>query len=148
MRPLRRLVVVGATLALVAVLVPSVSAASPRSGTLHVTKECSEFTLLAGGFCTITSSDLTAIKAGMKVVYASPVDQVQWTLNSDIVLQGPGNNAAFGHVSLDLVTGLGVVTFSGGTGRFSGFTAISVNVSALGGPNWSWEGPYSFSPAG
>jgi hypothetical protein len=148
MRPLRRLVVVGATLALVAVLVPSVSAASPRSGTLHVTKECSEFTLLAGGFCTITSSDLPAIKAGMKVVYASPVDQVNWTLNSDIVLQGPGNNAAFGHVSLNLVTGLGVVTFSGGTGRFTGFTVVSVSVSALGGPDWSWEGPYSFSPAG
>src|SRR5690349_4917194 len=32
--------------------------ASPRSGPLHVTKECSQYTRLAGSFCTITSSNL------------------------------------------------------------------------------------------
>jgi hypothetical protein len=47
MRSVRRLVVAGATIALLAVLVPSVSAASPRNGALHVTKECSAYTHLA-----------------------------------------------------------------------------------------------------
>jgi hypothetical protein len=34
------------------------AASSPRSGALHVTKECSAYTGLAGSFCTITSSNL------------------------------------------------------------------------------------------
>jgi hypothetical protein len=36
----------------------SLSAASPRSGTLHVTKQCSTYTGQAGDICTITSSNL------------------------------------------------------------------------------------------
>src|SRR4029079_9339538 len=40
--------------------------ASPRGGELHVTKDCSQNTLLPGGFCTITGSNLNAIDAGMK----------------------------------------------------------------------------------
>src|SRR5437764_1897242 len=45
--------------------------AAPRSGELHVTKDCSQNTLLPGGFCTITGSNLNAIDAGMKVIYAN-----------------------------------------------------------------------------
>jgi len=41
-----------------------------RSGTLHVTKECSEYTGEAGSFCTIVSSNFDAIPVGSKVVYA------------------------------------------------------------------------------
>ena len=46
---------------------PAVAAslpASPRSGDLHVTKDCSEDTGLPGAFCTITSSNLAAIEVG------------------------------------------------------------------------------------
>jgi hypothetical protein len=146
--PLRRLVVVGATVALLAVLVPSVSAASPRSGDLHVTKECSQYAGAAGGFCTITSSNLPAIKVGTKVIYLTAL--VWPVLETDIVLDTPdqGNNMAFGHVHLDLQTGVGLVTFSGGTGSFSGFTGSAVvtptTAKAFG---WFWEGTYDFSPA-
>src|SRR3989454_12410536 len=49
---------------------PSLSESSPRSGALHVTKECSQYTRLAGGFCTITSSNLKDIEVGTRVVYA------------------------------------------------------------------------------
>src|SRR4029077_20124247 len=42
---------------------------NPRSGELHVTKECSQCSGQAGGFCTITGSNLNAIDAGMKVIY-------------------------------------------------------------------------------
>ena len=86
-------------------LAPSFSATFPRSGALHITKECSQYTRLAGGFCTITSSNLDGIEVGTKVIYA--VASGATVLNSDVVLAppGPGNNKAFGHVVLDLASG-------------------------------------------
>jgi hypothetical protein len=147
MRSVRRLLVVGATIALLAVLVPSVSAASPRSGDLHVQKECHEYSHKAGGFCTITSSNLAAIPVGSKVIYLQ--DLVGTVLETDIVLDppGPGNNMAFGHVHLDLVTKVGLATFRGGTGKFTWFTATVVVTQNLAVPfGWFWEGTYSFNP--
>ena len=47
-------------------------AASPRSGDLHVTKECSGYTGGAGSFCTITSSNLRAIEVGSRILYLQP----------------------------------------------------------------------------
>jgi hypothetical protein len=55
--------------------IAAASSATPtaRSGALHVTKECSQYNLNAGDFCTITSSNINAIKAGTRVVYTSAV---------------------------------------------------------------------------
>jgi hypothetical protein len=150
MRSVRRLFVVVATIvALTAVgLVPSVAAASPRSGHLHVTKECSAYTGLANSYCTITSSNLKAIAVGSEVVYASPAGAT--SLNSDIVLDDGAGNTEFGHCYLDFGTGLGLCTFWGGTGNLTGFQATAY-VSHLGNQdslNWAWKGMYSFSPAG
>ena len=124
------------------------SASFPRSGALHVTKECSEYHGLAGEICTITSSNLDAIEVGSRVVYARAADFVTFTLDSDVVLDlpGPGNNVAFGHCHLNLVTGIGLCTFSGGTGKFTHFDA-GVDVSPpTDGLNWHWTGTYSFDP--
>ena len=117
--------------------------ASPRSGDLQVTKECSGYTGGAGSFCKITASNVQAIEVGSKILYLQP-DQLVTPAGSDVVLDplGPGNNKAFGHCSL----AVGVCTFSGGTGKFTHFQA-SVDVS----PNddfslWYWDGTYSFSP--
>jgi hypothetical protein len=124
---------------------PSTAAAdSPRSGALHATKECSQYTGQAGSFCTITSSSLKAIDAGSKVIYAQPAGATG--LDSDLVLYtGPGNSA-FGHVTLSFATLSGVVTFSGGTGQFKGFEA-SVIVTYNAATNlWYWDGTYSFDP--
>jgi hypothetical protein len=114
---------------------------------LHVTKECSEYTGLPGSFCTITSSNLKQIEVGSRVVYANAL--VDGKLDSDLILDppGPGNNIAFGHVTLDLTTtpARGLVTFSGGTGKFRHFQATVVVSLLNGGPDWSWDGPYSFS---
>jgi hypothetical protein len=148
MRSVRRLLVVAGTIvALTATgLVPSVSAASPRSGDLHVTKECSAYTGAAGSYCTITSSNLKAIEVGSKVVYLKAL--VGTVLDTDVVLDppGPGNNMAFGHVHLNLVTNVGWVTFWGGTGKFKWFHA---SVVVTPDPNifrgWYWNGTYSFS---
>ncbi|MEO8697404.1 MAG: hypothetical protein ABI658_28130 [Acidimicrobiales bacterium] len=118
---------------------------TPRRGELHVTKECSQYTGNAGGFCTILGSNLNAIDSGMKVIYTSA--PVFPCLCTDLVLDGPGKNDAFGHVTLDLQTFTGTLTFSGGTGRFSGFHA-NVAVTVTADNVWHWDGTYSFTPPG
>ena len=123
------------------VLAVPASASAPRAGILDVTKECSQFTGEAGSFCTITSSNLHAIPAGSKVVYASAPGA--GVLDSDLVVYTRGANAAYGHVVLDVATGTGTLTLSGGTGQFKKFSA-SVAVSYLGGPNFGWRGSYSY----
>ena len=114
-----------------------------RSGDLHVTKECSAYKGLAGDICTITSSNLEEIEVGSKVVYAQAAGA--GSLDTDIVLDAGDGNTGAGHVVLDLGAGSGVATFSGGTGKFSGFEA-RVDVSADAAGLWHWEGTYSFSP--
>jgi hypothetical protein len=121
---------------------------TPRSGNLHVTKECSQFSGLPGGFCTITGSNLNAIDPGMKVVYTNP-HVVGTVLISDLYVDGPGNNDAYGHVDLTLGTWTGPLSFTGGTGRFRGFHAdITVTCDQPNGTPCAWDGPYSFTPPG
>jgi hypothetical protein len=129
-----------------------VSAPFPRSGDLHVTKECSSpgYTGQAGDFCTITSSNVHAIEVGSRVVYGQAADFVSIppSLDSDVVLDvpGPGNNTALGRCRLNFATGSGRCTFSGGTGKFTNFHA-SVDVSPpTDGVNWHWTGTYGFDP--
>ena len=139
-----------ATVAIGAFAVPSSAAnsgSSPRLGALHVTKECSQYDLGAGSFCTITSSNLTAIKPGSKVVYATAAgDPTPGMLDSDLVIDGPGSNTAMGHVLLDVRTLTGVVTFSGGTGVFTHFHAGPLAVACPAFPDCSWDGPFGFDP--
>ncbi len=125
---------------------------SPRSGALQITKECSQYTRLPGSFCTITSSNLKQIPVGTRVIYASAAGTNalgHLSLDTDVTLDppGPGNNAAFGHVVLDLVTASGVVTLSGGTGKFRGISGRA-DISHLTGRNWAWNGTYSFANEG
>ena len=125
-------------------IVATSGSATPRSGDLHVTKECSQYQGHAGEFCTITSSSINTIKPGSKVFYASAA--ALGALNSDLVIDGPGNNNAFGHVVLNLSTLSGTVTLSGGTGEFSHFHAGPITVACPAFPACSWDGPYSFGP--
>jgi hypothetical protein len=121
----------------------ALSASSPRSGDVHVTKECSGFDGLPGSFCTITSSNIKAIEVDSRILYLQP-DQLFSAAGSDVVLNppGPGNNTAFGHCSL----ALGLCEFSGGTGKFTWFKA-TIDVSHNDDYSvWYWEGTYSFSP--
>ena len=130
---------------------------NPRSGEIHVTKECSQNQGNAGDFCTILGSNLNAIQAGMKVIYkdaAGPIGSNDFGFDTDFVLDGPGNNDAYGHVVLSCFSATGTVTISGGTGRFSGFHTGDLAVTCACGPNdptpkvWSWDGTYSFTPPG
>ena len=115
--------------------------ASPRSGALHVTKECSEFE--TGSFCTILTSNVKAIEAGSKIHYLLPAE-IGTPSGSDVILDlpGHGNNQAFGNCSL----ASGVCTFSGGTGKFTGFQARVVVTANSDFSIWYWNGTYSFNP--
>jgi hypothetical protein len=135
-----------AVILLLAALAPAAAAASPRSGYFHVEKECSQYTGAAGDFCTITYSNLNAIKVGSRVFYAQAADFGSMTLDSDITVVRHGNSVAYGHVVLDLISGYGTLILSGGTGQFRGFSALTVAVTPLGSGNWEWDGAYSFSP--
>jgi hypothetical protein len=131
-------------------MVATAGSATPRSGALHVTKECppSQYQGRAGDFCTILSSNINAIKPGSRVFYASAADFNLFELDSDLVIDGPGNNNAFGHVVLDLHSLEGTVTLSGGTGVFTGFHAGPIAVECPHFPECSWDGPDSFTPSG
>ncbi len=118
-----------------------------NAGELHVTKDCSAYTGAAGAYCTITSSNLSAIKVGSKVFYDQAAGVPPGLLDSDVVLDAGGGNRAVGHCTVDSSTGLGLCTYSGGTGQLAGFRA-RVDVSPVAGlaNNFHWDGTYSFSP--
>jgi hypothetical protein len=118
----------------------SATQAKSRSGQLHITKACPQYDGTAGSFCTITSSNIEEIKAGMRVTYLQRVRDGK--ADSVILLSGNGRTA-FGHVLLDLATVTGQVTFSNGTGKFTGFHAkVAVSRDASGVVHW--DGTYKF----
>src|SRR6478752_2574303 len=117
------------------------STGAPQSGTLHLTKECSEYTGEAGSFCTISSSNFDAIPIGSKVVYTEAAPAAGG-LDTDIVVNTPSGDAAYGHVVLDGATQTGTVTLAGGTGQLANLAA-ELTVAPLTEPSYSWEGPYS-----
>src|SRR5262245_38186168 len=131
----------------VAVLPPGTSSvsASGRSGFLRVDKECSEYKGQPGQFCTITSSNISAITPGSKVIYTQPWNIPAGVLDSNVLLDAGGGNRAVGRCTLDFATGLGLCTFSDGTGSLAGFQA-RVDVTPPSSPedDWHWRGTYEF----
>lgn len=123
---------------------PGGSPVAPRNGQLHVTKECSQYNYLAGGYCTITSSNLSEIKVGSKVFYDQAAGIPAGMLDSNVLLSVGTGDWAVGRCTLDGTTGLGLCTFSDGTGPLTGFSARVV-VTYTGGVDYSWDGTYSFS---
>jgi hypothetical protein len=123
----------------------SVSASSERGGILHLTKDCSQDTGLAGSFCTIMSSNLESLEVGSRIVYLQ-ASSADGSIDSDIVIHiRPGNNTVFGHCDWPATDATGLCTLSGGTGRFTHFHAREV-VALISGNLYSWDGPYSFGP--
>jgi hypothetical protein len=113
--------------------------ASPsRSGALHVTKDCGQYSGEPGGYCTILTSNLPAIAPDSKVFYFEAAAGGQ--LDSDLALYASPGNVALGHVVLSLGTRTGVITFRGGTGDFRGFRA-QADVTFSEGV-WHWDGTY------
>ena len=120
---------------------PATGSGTPQSGTMHVTKECSEYTGEAGSFCTITSSNFDAIPSGSTVVYTEAATATG--VDTDLVINTPNGDTAYGHVVLDGATQTGTVTLAGGTGQLANIAA-DLAVAPLEAPNYSWDGPYSY----
>jgi len=139
-----RMVAAGVLVAAFVVAGQTAATASPRAGALHVTKECSQYTGAAGSFCTITSSNVKAIKVGARVVYSSAANP-DGTLDSDVIIDAGHGNRLFGHVTLNATTMH--IWLTGGTGIFRHFTgSAAVTVTDAGTPQelWHWDGTYHF----
>jgi hypothetical protein len=118
-----------------------------RSGRLHIKKDCSAYTRLAGGFCTIVESNLAEIPPGSVVHYtqAFGILNPAW-LDSNVVLDTGNGNKAVGRCTVDFsIATPGVCTFSDGTGQLAGFTArVDVSTSPTPPADFFWDGTYSF----
>jgi hypothetical protein len=133
-------------------LSPGAASASPRSGELHLTKDCTGYTGLAGGFCIIASSNLKAIPAGSTITYASAATAAG--IDSNIVIDvGHGNNTVLGHCTFQppITYYPGLCTLSGGTGEFTHFhasLAVTFDPSFIPVTNrlFDLDGTYFFSP--
>jgi hypothetical protein len=124
----------------------SLSASSGRSGQLHLAKECTEYTGLAGSFCTFTYSNLRQIDIGSRVFYDQAPGIPEGLLDSNVVLDAGNGNRAVGRCTLDFATGRGLCTFSDGIGDLAGFEA-RVDVLCPGdGLHCTWDGTYGFNP--
>lgn len=111
-------------------------------------KECSGFNGEPGSFCEFKSSSTKEIELYSRIYYLRPMD-VFTPAGTDVILDlpGPGNNQAFGHCALNATVGVGLCTFSGGTGKFTNFHGSFV-VSNPSGLSWDLNGPYSFGNQG
>ena len=130
---------------MVAAFTTASSASPPNGGQLHITKECPH---IDQGYCTITGSNVPGISAGMNVVYTDPT-VVGHNLRSHLYIEGSDGNP-YGYVVLHLppdpTAWTGRLTFSGGTGSFSGFHAtVFVDCRPSGSP-CTWDGTYNFTP--
>jgi hypothetical protein len=129
-----------AVAAAIVLAIPAEAATHCRE--LRLTKDCTGYDFTAGSSCIVRSSNIGAIRPGSRIVYRSALgDPTPGVLDSDLVIYGPGHNDAFGHVVLDGATLTGVVTLSGGTGRFVHFHAGPLQVACPDYPICTWTGP-------
>jgi hypothetical protein len=122
----------------------SISASEGRS--LHVRKDCTQYTGLAGSFCTVTASNVAAIPVGSKVFYDQAANNPVGLVDSNIVLDAGNGNRAVGRCTLDLATGLALCLFFDGTGDLAGFHA-RINGSP-GDSSYHWDGKYGVAGIG
>jgi hypothetical protein len=136
--------------ALLAALGFSATAASSQSQApgatkeFHATKDCSGFTGLVGGYCTIRSSNVNALKVGSKIFYVQEAGRT--AMDSDIVIYVKQGSVATGHCLLRFATGVGLCTISDGTGTLDGFRfRVRVTASSSIPKLWHLDGTYGFN---
>ena len=127
--------------------VASVSASAERTRKLHVTKECSEYFGAAGDWCTVTVSSLRRLPVGSRILYSQAMGIPAGLLDSNVVLDAGDGSRAVGRCTLDLATGLGLCTFSDGTGQLAGFQARVDVTCPADGIVCDLDGTYSFTPS-
>ena len=140
MRSLRRLVVVGAAIALLAVLVPSVSAASQKS--FHLEKTCVTLSPIATQ-CTITASSFDAIPVGTLITYDTSGGYTAFVATINLK-----NGTATGQCNILAAvldyTKSGTCNFDTGTGRLTQFHLTVAVTRTSDWSLWFWDGTYWF----
>ena len=110
---------------------------------LHIMKNCSAFTGSAVSYCTITGSNVGAIRVGSKVYYDQALGVPAGMLDSNVLLSVGTGDWAVGRRTLDGNTGKGLCTFTDGVGQLSGFKARIIVSPLPGGVDYFWQGTYS-----
>jgi len=144
MRSIKRLLVVVATIAAIAVLVPSASAAS--STAFHLDKTCTlDSSEPLGYFCTVQHSDFKWIPPATEVHYAAiPPNDPELLVAASIPIKNGSTNGVC--VWSDPVNA--VCTFSAGTGRLTQFHLVVVVTANADQSVWYWDGWYWFGARG
>ena len=129
---------------------PSIEVHFGIGGTEKRRSPCDEGVLgvlgAAGEWCTITVSNLRRLPVDSKVLYSQALGIPAGLLDSNVVLDAGGGNRAVGRCTLDLATGLGLCTFSDGTGQLAGFQA-RVESRAGDGIVCDFDHTSSFTPS-
>ena len=130
MRSLRRLLVIGATIAALTALSPTASAASQKA--FHLAKTCDAFPT-----CVVTASNYKKIPVGTEITYSDAGVAPSGLLPT---IHGRHGTAS-GVCDLTAIfagTGPGTCVFSSGTGSLTSFTATLA--VTFDGTLWYWDG--------
>jgi len=140
MHPIKRLLVVGATVIALAAAVPSVSAHSHQN--FHLDKTCAEdLSEPLGYFCTVQHSDFKWFPAGTEIHYAAipPLDPNLVVAATVRIRNGSTTGVCVWSTPVNAIC-----SFDGGTGRLSQFH-LKVDVTANADQSvWYWDGTYWF----
>jgi hypothetical protein len=136
MRPVHRLLGVAIAILVLALAVPSVSAATPKG--FHLDKTCtSDASEPLGYICTVEHSDFKWIPAGTHVHYLSQTGNV---VSAAITIRnGTTTGTCVWSSDVDAVC-----TFGGGTGRLTQFHLVVVVTANADASVWYWDGQYWF----
>ena len=136
MHPIKRLLVVMATIAAAMTLAPVASAGSQQG--FHLDKTCAaDPAEPLGYFCTVEHSDFKWIPAGTDIRYLSQTGNVvQATIE---IRNGTTDGACTWSSDVDAIC-----VFSSGTGRLTQFNLEVVVTASADQSIWYWDGTYRF----
>jgi hypothetical protein len=127
-----RILVVAATILAFTVLVPTVSAASPKA--FHLTKTCASEVL-----CTVVTDTFRAIPTGTDVTYTWASASIAYPT----IVVGNGSTTGVCDWNQPGPDVLAICTFGTGSGRLTQFHLV-VDVSVDADNVWHWDGWYWF----
>jgi hypothetical protein len=125
---------------------PAVAGDAAKMQPFSLSQSCDEWTSSEPSFCTVTESNVAALKKGTKVLYYGPVVDKTTFSSSNVVLDDGAGDTAMGHCIVDYEAMKGMCAFHAGNGSLAGFTAIA-EASTDDDQVWRWKGSYSLSPS-
>jgi hypothetical protein len=146
MKRLRQLAVLPTILNIAAFAAPAVAAEAAKMQPFSLSQNCDEWTSGVPSFCTVTESNVPALKKGTRVLYYVPVNNKIEFSSNNVVLDDGAGNTALGNCIVDYDASKGMCAFYAGNGSLLSFTAIA-EVSVDDNQVWHWNGSYRISPS-